>query len=282
MPTDGNPDTEPKPKSALLPTPRGRLVRVLEQGQGPPVVFLHGGVGSAAEWKPVLATWPGQHRRLAIDAYRADPGPGEDGPPTIDDFADQVMAVATYASEQLHLVGFSWGGATALRVTTSKPSVVASLTVIEPQAYSLLPDEHLEAFATITAMRDRWPEHVAAGRWHDAYAGLLDYYNGPGWFASWPSHRREAFLADQRARGDLWDALFESPLTPQALATITAPTLVVEGGQTGEVERALCDVVRRHVPGSDHVRIEGAGHMMPVTHPDALTAAILTHLRTVT
>lgn len=282
MPVDRDRDTDLEPTDRLLATPRCRRVRVLEQGQGPPVVFLHGGVGSAAEWKPVFAAWPGQHRRLAIDAYGADSGPGEDGPSTIDDFADQVMAGATYASEPLHLVGFSWGGATALRVATSNPSAVASLTVIEPQAHSLLPGEHPEAFATITAMRDRWREHVAAGRWHEAFAGFLDYYNGPGWFASWPSHRREAFLAEQQTRGDMWDVLFESPLTPQALATITAPTLVVEGEQTGEVERALCDVVRRHVPRSDHVLIEGAGHMMPVTHPDVLTAAILAHLRTVT
>jgi pimeloyl-ACP methyl ester carboxylesterase len=33
---------------------------------------------------------------------------------------------------------------------------------------------------------------------------------------------------------------------------------------------------------SEHVLIEEAGHMMPVIHPDTLTAAILAHLKTVT
>jgi lipase len=270
--------TEIQPTSRTLPTPRGRRVRIIDEGYGPPVVFLHGGVGSAAEWKPVLEAWPGRHRRLAIDAYGADPGPTADPSPTIDDFADQVMAVAADIAEPLHLVGFSWGGATALRVTTIAPSMVSSLTVIEPQAYSLLPAERPEAFATITAMRDRWREHVAAGRWQEAYAGFLDHYNGPGWFASWPDRRRTTFLAQQQARGDVWDILFDSPLRPAALVNITAPTLVVEGEHTGEVDQALCGVVSRHVPTSSRVVLDGAGHLMPLTHPEALTAAILEHL----
>ena len=282
MPVDQDRAREIESTSRMLATPRGRRVRIIDEGQGPPVVFLHGGVGSAAEWKPVLEAWPGRHRRLAIDAYGADPGPTSDTSPTIDDYADQVMAVAADVAEPLHLVGFSWGGATALRVATSNPSTVASLTVIEPQAYSLLPTEQPEAFATIAAMRDCWRECVAAGRWQEAYAGFLDYYNSPGWFASWPDHRRDAFLAEQQARGDLWDVLFDSPLTPEALGAVTAPTLVVEGGRTGEVEQALCDMVHRHVPTSHHVVIDEAGHMMPLTHPKALTAAILAHLETVT
>ena len=111
----------------------------------------------------------------------------------------------------LHLVGFSWGGATALR--------------------------------------DRWRDHVAADRWPEAYPGFLDDDNGPDWFASWPDHRGDAFLAEQQARG--------------------------------HVERALCDVVHRHELTSDHVVIDGAGHMMPPTHPEVLTAAVLAHLETV-
>jgi lipase len=256
-------------------------VSVVEEGSGPAVVFLHGGVGNVAEWKPVMARWPGRHRLIGVDTYGADwPGPG--GRRVLDDYADQVRAVADHVGEPLHLVGFSFGGATALQVATTSPSIVASLTVIEPQAYSLLPGEYPEAFATIRAMRDRWREHVAAGRWHEAFAEFLDYYNGPGWFDGWPSQRRRAFLAQQQARGDLWDVLFESPLTADALTTIVAPTLVVEGGEAAEVERALCDVVRRHVPACRHVLLEGAGHMMPLTHPGPLIAAVLTHVGSVT
>lgn len=265
----------------VLDSPAGRSVRVVEQGSGPAVVFLHGGVGSAGEWRSVFERWSEPNRLIAIDAYGVGSGPGPAASRTIDDYADLVRAVAEYVEQPLHLVGFSAGGATALRVATTTPSILASLTVIEPQAYSLLPREHPDAFATITAMRDRWRQHVAAGRWHEAFASFLDYYNGPGSFDAWPADRREAFLEEQRARGDLWDVLFDSPLSPLGLKIIDVPALLVEGGETAQVERALCDVVRQHVPTCRHVVIDGAGHMMPLTHPQQLTDALMAHVRSV-
>lgn len=55
----------------------------------------------------------------------------------------------------------------------------------------------------------------------------MDFYNGPGSFARWPAARRDAFLDDQRARGDLWDVLFDAPITAGALASVTMPVHVV-------------------------------------------------------
>ena len=83
----------------------------------------------------------------------------------------------------------------------------------------------------------------------------------------------------RRARGDLWDVLFdEERLTLDALARVTAPVHVVEGSQTSAVDRAICDIVRRCVPHAQHSLIEGAGHMMPLTHPVQLTRALFTEI----
>jgi pimeloyl-ACP methyl ester carboxylesterase len=107
----------------------------------------------------------------------------------------------------------------------------------------------------------------------------VDFYNGPGSFARWPPPRREAFLADQRGRGDLWDVLFDDDLlTLDALASVTVPVQVVEGSLTSAVDHAICDIVARHVPHAQHTLIEGAGHMMPLTHPESLTRALLAGL----
>jgi lipase len=40
--------------ATILRTPLGCSVKVVEQGTGTPVVFLHSGVGSAGEWKQVF------------------------------------------------------------------------------------------------------------------------------------------------------------------------------------------------------------------------------------
>jgi lipase len=104
------------------------------------------------------------------------------------------------------------------------------------------------------------------------------FYNGPGSFARWPPARREAFLAVQQARGDLWDVLFGDLLTLDALARVTAPVHVVEGSHRSAVDHTICNVVRRHVPHAQHTLIESAGHMMPLTHPEPLTRALLTEI----
>src|SRR3954451_14919809 len=97
--------------ATILRTPLGRHVKVIERGAGTPVVFLHSGVGSAGEWKQVFSLWPEGYRLVAIDAYRDVTDPGVAGRRSLDDYADQVYAVAEHVVVPLFLVGFSWGGA---------------------------------------------------------------------------------------------------------------------------------------------------------------------------
>jgi lipase len=269
----------PTTTTTILPTPLGRRVKVVEQGIGTPVVFLHSGVGSAGEWKRVFSLWPDGFRLVAIDAYRDGTGPGAAGHRSLDDYADQVHAVAEHVGASICLVGFSWGGATALRVAAATPELVDSLALVEPEAYALLRTEDTDAYGQICGLRDRWRAHVRAGRWYEAFEEFVDFYNGPGSFARWPPSRREAFLAEQRTRGDLWDVLFDDELlTVDALAAVTAPVHIVEGTLTSAVDHAICSIVRRHVADAHHVLIEGAGHMMPLTHPEPLTRTLLTGL----
>lgn len=157
---------------------------------------------------------------------------------------------------------------------TASP-VLASLTVIEPEAYSLLKASDGPAFSVISELRERWREHVRADRWYEAFEEFIDFYNGPGTFARWPASRRDLFLDAQRARGDLWDVLFEAPLTAETLHSVPLPVHVVEGSATSVVDHTICDVVRRHVPHVEHTLIDGAGHMLPLTHATQLTRAVL-------
>jgi lipase len=192
--------------------------------------------------------------------------------------ASRAYAVAGHLGMPVHLVGFSWGGATALRVASVAPELVGSLTVIEPEAYGLLRTEDAAAYAQISGLRDRTRAHIRADRWYEAYEEFVDFHNGAGSFARWPAARRDAFLDAQRARGDLWDVLFGDLITPEALAGLLAPVHVIEGSESSTVDHAICDAVLRHGPHARHTLIPGAGHMMPLTHPERLTRALLAGL----
>lgn len=260
----------------MIPTQTGPRVKVIESGTtGTPLVFLHSGVGSTGEWRQVFDLWPDSHRLLAVDVFGGGTGPGLVGHRTIDDFADQVVGVVEHLGVPVHLVGFSWGGATALRVGVTAPERLASLTVIEPEAYGLLTPADLPAFTIISGLRDRWREHVRADRWEDAFEEFIDFYNGSGSFCRWPATRRARFLDDQRERGDLWDVLFEAPLSAQALTSLPLPVCVIEGSATSVVDHTICRLLLRHLARPEHRLIVGAGHMIPLTHAAGLTQVLV-------
>ena len=110
------------PFVSVLRTPARATVKIVELGGGTPVVFLHSGVGSAGEWCGVFELWPEGSRLIAVDAYGGGDGPGVAGSRGLDDYADQVLAVVEHVGGPVHLVGFSWGGATALHVGAATPS----------------------------------------------------------------------------------------------------------------------------------------------------------------
>lgn len=274
-----------RPVSYAVAAPAGPTVNIIRSGAtgsgGAPVVLLHSGVGGAGEWRQVFELWPEPHLLIAVDAFGGDHGAGSAGHRTLDDFADQVLGVADHLGEPLHLVGFSWGGATALQVGLTRPDILASLTVIEPEAYSILTPTDQPAFAVISALRDRWRDHGRADRWHEAFEEFIDFYNGPGSFATWPGARRTRFLAEQRRRGDLWDVLFEAPLTAPALATMRPPVCLIEGSISSVVDQTICRLIVRHLPRVDHRVIDGAGHMIPLTHAAALTRILVERVASV-
>jgi pimeloyl-ACP methyl ester carboxylesterase len=163
-------------------------------------------------------------------------------------------------------------------VAATTPAVLASVAVIEPEAYSLLEADDGPAFTVLRSLCDHWRAHVQAGDWYGAFEHFIDFYNGPGSFAAWPAARRNAFLDDQRTRGDLWDVLFDAPISAGSLASVVVPVHVVEGSATSVVDRAICAAVRRSVPHARRSLIEGAGHMIPLSHPADLTRMLVRQL----
>ena len=259
-----------------IPTPLGRRVKVVEHGTGTPVVFLHSGVGSAGEWKQVFSLWPEGYRLVAIDAYRDGTGPGAAERRTLDDYADQVYAVAEHV-----------GGPSAWSGSRGAAQPRCAWLLRRPNSWTRSPSSslrHTRCCARRTPTPT--PRSVAC-----AIGGARTFARGGGTRPSRSSststtdparslggrlRAAQAFLALQQTRGDLWDVLFDGLLTLDALAGVTAPVHVVEGSRTSAVDHAICDVVRRHVPHARHTLIEGAGHMMPLTHPEPLTRALMT------
>ena len=249
-------------------------------GQGTPVVFLHSGPGSAADWRGVFEQFATGYRLVAVNGF----GQGQTsdwpaGDVQVDQYVEMVSGLVGELSEPVHLVGHSYGGAVALRMVSTSPGLVRSLAVVEPQAYPLLSDGDPQLFAEVTEVADTFARAVDEGRIEDAWRGFIDHYNGAGSWRALPEAAQQRMLQISEVAVRSWTALFTNPITKGDLTQVGVPTLVIQGGRTTAPERRLCEIVTDEVPGARQVVVEGAGHMVPLTHPVAVAQALEVHLR---
>jgi hypothetical protein len=60
---------------------------------------------------------------------------------------------------------------------------------------------------------------------------------------------------------------------------LAARTLLVRGSDSPRPMRSLVDALHAIMPGSARTVVEGANHLLPLTHVSVLTNAILSNLR---
>jgi pimeloyl-ACP methyl ester carboxylesterase len=232
-----------------------------QQGAGPPVVFVHGGVlNGEMTWsaqQPLAERW----NLVIVDR----PGFGSGPPVDRVDFAADAELVAglldraqeLWGVDRVHLVGHSYGGVVCLLAAALRPEALRSLTVIEPPAFGVAAGNPV-VDELVAGLKDHWRDgpRESPARFLDAFLRLV------GSATELPDPLPPA-LAQGAAlllveRGP-WEA--EIPLAQ--LARAPYPTLVVSGAHSAAFD-AVCDELERDL-GADRAVIAGAGHGVPRT-----------------
>ena len=263
----------------------GSRVAYAEGGCGETVLLLHSSASTGAQWRSLMEILRPQWRVLVPDLYgygetdrRPDPGL-----PGLADEVALVDAVLGESAERIHLVGHSYGAAAALRFAADRPQRLLSLTLIEPVSFHLLrgaPARTAErkAFRDVATLAAEVTDAAAAGEGHRGMARFIDYWNGDG---AWQRLRpdMQEMLARQAITVALdFRAALTEPMWLEALRAIAAPTLVLRGSASPRPTRRIADLVAGVLPNAYLQTIEGAGHMLPLTHREAVDAAIAGHL----
>jgi pimeloyl-ACP methyl ester carboxylesterase len=258
----------------------GSRIEYVEQGSGEPVVLLHSSASSSTQWRALMERLSERFRVVAPDLY----GYGGTshwagrGAFCLEHEAQLVYALLGRAGEPAHLVGHSFGGAVALHLARTRPDLFASLTVIEPVAFHLLRGRDELAFAEISAVAAGVGQALACGDYFNGIAGFVDYWSGPGAWAGIPQEKRPGF-ATRLAKVALdFQATLNEPAALEDFAAMALPTLVVQGTSSPRPTRRICELLAEVLPDAQSRIVDGAGHMAPVTHRDAVNAAVFAHL----
>ena len=142
----------------------GVRTRVLEAGDGPPLVLMHGTGGHLEAFARNIATLSRDFRVVAFDFLGHGYSGGPDKPYTIQTYADHLQAVLERLDiERSHLSGESLGGWVAAWFAAQHPELVDRLVLVCPGNVTMKPDvmERLK-ISTRKAVAEASPETVRA------------------------------------------------------------------------------------------------------------------------
>ena len=100
-------------------------------GTGSPLVLLHGGFGSVEMFGPNVELLAAGHRVIGVDLQSHGRSPAADRPMHFERMADDVADLIKYLGlDRTAVMGFSLGGAVALRTAIQHPDLVERLILV--------------------------------------------------------------------------------------------------------------------------------------------------------
>jgi len=250
-------------------------------GAGPPVLLLHGWPDTSALWREVSSRLVEAGHTVVTPDLR---GCGRSDKPT--DTAsyamrhlvgDVVAVLDDLGTAPVALVGHDWGANLAWVSAIAAPerfSHLAALSVGHPTAFrSAGLDQQMRSWYTLLFFHEGVGEKFL--RRHD-YEAMRHWMGHPD---------VEAVIAELERDGQMSAHLrwYRANLPPDAfvtdpptLAPVTVPTLGVwSSGDRALTEHQMTDSAQYCVNGFRYVRIERAGHWLPLDVPDELTRELV-------
>jgi pimeloyl-ACP methyl ester carboxylesterase len=269
------------PAERILPAGEVRLHALDWGGEGPDVLFLHGGALNAHSWDSVCLALGRECRRVAVDLRGH--GDSEWAPDGDYDYQayerDVLAALDALALRRPLIVGQSLGGLVTLRIAADRPTALSAAVLVD-----IGPDVR-------EAGRSRIREFVNGDR---AIGTLEEFMERAGRFrgARDPELLRRSLLLNLRSTEDgrftwKWDP---RQFTPERrsrrdaerrglwalVSRISVPVLVVRGGRS---DIFLDDDARKlagALANAHLVVLDRAGHNVQSDDPSGLAAAVRT------
>jgi pimeloyl-ACP methyl ester carboxylesterase len=254
----------------LVASRDGTTIGYRRLGAGPPVVAIHGGLGTAASWRAVAERLADRFEFFLVDRRgRGTSGAGTQ-PHSLGHEVDDARAVLAAAGPGAVVIGHSYGGAVALEAArVADRAEISRLVLYEPGVgvAGLIPAMEIERMHEL--VREGRPERVLA-----LAIGQLD----------------EAGLvrSDRQPAGRPPDALVEIAWTvPRELGaldalgsdlsgyrTVAVPTLLMVGTSSPDRARMSCAALADVLPDVRIAGLKGQGHVAHTADPDQVAEII--------
>ncbi len=254
----------------------------------PPIVLVHGTIGSLREWRNQVPAMSVYTRTIAYSRRYHLPNPQvEDGKTYSATLhaADLAAFMRALKLRPADLVGSSYGGTVVVQLALHHPELVHSLILAEPAldvftteaAYDSLGRQSAETLNGLDSTRARF----ARGDSMSALRVFIDASMGRGAYDAVPAATRNYFISQ------LFELRKEMLAPPTEwmpriqcaeLQRLKMPVMVLVGQNTISVYRGLIEQLQNCLPGTTVKLIPDAGHHV-VANSASVNGAILDFVR---
>jgi pimeloyl-ACP methyl ester carboxylesterase len=278
------------PAGAVLHSVSATKLYALDEGSGDTIVLIHGGGGSIDDWTALRSRLRQTSRVITVER----PGNGWSGPYPSEP-EDYLAANAALVRELLEsmgvhdstVVGWSYGGAVALRLAADSPSLVAALVhlcgmgpgydpyessvgaalrlgkLLDVPIFGPIIDRSVRPGLIDLLPRSRWMEVQYGPRW-----AILSEETLERTLLGMLRSKLSAVRETSQVRADL------ARLTPR-LHGVAQPTLIVSGGLDPVIPIHVGEDLESILPNAQRVVLPGARHAHHVVAPGEVSSLIL-------
>lgn len=254
----------------------GREVRHGRQGEGPPMVLVHGTPWSSFNLRHLVWKLSQDYRVYFFDLLGYGQSRTVDGDVSLgvqNNILDSLLS--HWELDDPIIVGHDFGGATALRTHLLNGRAFKKIILIDPVAVSPWGSpffQHVNRYeAAFSGLPDYIHEAVVRSYVETAAFKPLDQVTLEGIVSPWSGEKGKTAFYRQMAQADSKYTDDVQSLYP----TITTPTLILWGREDNWIPLERGEELHGLIPGSALRVIDDAGHLVIEEKPDELVKEIL-------
>ena len=271
----------PGPASADSMPVDGAELFYVSEGEGRPVVFVHGSISDHRVWEPLRAEIAAERRFVAYDQRYFGAADWPDAPErfAVQTHVDDLIGfIEGLDAGPVDLVTWSYSGVVGAKAAFARPDLVHAMVHYEPSFGD--PVEGLPgAKAARAGYFGLFGPGVAAMRAGDNEVAALRFLEGVFRMPEGDAEREpEAWQAIWKLNGRTLPIMFGrdngTPLTCADLASIQAPTLVITGAETIIYWTMIGERIAECQPNALHLVMAGVNHDGPYRKPERFARMI--------
>ena len=247
------------------------ILNSIEQGDGPPVILLHGLFGTARNLGAVARGLSPQARVISLDLRNHGESPHDPDMDYATMAADVAETMEAKGLPAARLIGHSMGGKVAMTLALAQPELVTRLAVLDiaPVVYHHAYDGYVEAMQAIplsdALTRRAANELLTEAIPDDALRVFLLSNLVLGEHPHWRFGLNEIGGAMEELLG--WD-------DPADAKPYAGKSLFLRGGNSGYVLPKTYERISELFPAAKIATIENAAHWLHAEQPNAVIEAL--------